>query len=76
MDTTIPTTHGNTPNPPKPVVEAKSKAAEHNTYMKDQIAKFEAEHPGAADTKAFQKVAGRWKDANEGPKMESKDVKE
>ncbi|KAL4800421.1 hypothetical protein BDV19DRAFT_352966 [Aspergillus venezuelensis] len=70
MDTTIPS-HHNEQNK-KPVVEAKTKAAEHNSYMKDQIHKFEAEHPGAADTRAFQKMAGRWKDADAEPHVEYK----
>ncbi|KAJ1961085.1 hypothetical protein GGI12_003444 [Dipsacomyces acuminosporus] len=49
----------------------KKKTSPYNQFMKDQLPKFKAGHPGVTHKEAFKKVAEMWKDAKENPKNQA-----
>ncbi|KAJ1934887.1 hypothetical protein FBU59_005551, partial [Linderina macrospora] len=44
------------------------KVSAYNKFMKDQLPKFKANHPGVTHKEAFKRVAQLWGAAKENPK--------
>ncbi|KAI8324557.1 hypothetical protein GQ54DRAFT_296068 [Martensiomyces pterosporus] len=49
----------------------KKKSSPYNQFMKAQLPKFKAGHPGVTHKEAFKKVAEMWRDAKENPKNQA-----
>ncbi|TGA99051.1 HMG-box domain-containing protein [Streptomyces sp. MZ04] len=49
----------------------RKKTSPYNQFMKDQLPKFKAAHPGVTHRESFKKVAEMWKDAKENPKNQA-----
>lgn len=53
---------------PAPISGVRKKTSPYNQFMKDQLPKFKAGHPGVTHKEAFKHVAEMWKDSKENPK--------
>ncbi|KAG0246090.1 hypothetical protein B0O80DRAFT_496787 [Mortierella sp. GBAus27b] len=52
----------------KPAESSKKKMSAYNTFMKDELPKYKAKHPGIEHKEAFKQVAIMWKNSSLNPK--------
>ncbi|KAF9574565.1 hypothetical protein EC968_006178 [Mortierella alpina] len=54
--------------PAAPAEPAKRKMSAYNSYMKEELPKYKAAHPGVEHKEAFKQVASKWKTSTLNPK--------